>query len=105
MSTLETEFKAFLEDTLALSLDEFLSGLELPDNVAKRLGNMTREDVGRMLGSLTPAGRAGLVAFSQQVLRCARTRRASSLGTERGTEAVRSGTGLWDWKGLISTES
>jgi hypothetical protein len=98
LSTLEAEFRAFLEDTLALSLDEFLSGLSLPDNVAERLGNMSREEIDEMLGSLSPAARAGLLSFSRHVLDSAGVRLRKSTDDQWRTSE------LWDWEGVLSTK-
>ena len=68
MTPLEAEFKAFLEDTLTMSLDEFLSSLNVSDTMAERLGTMTREEVEDLLNSLTPKARAGLLSFARHAL-------------------------------------
>jgi hypothetical protein len=68
MSPFEAEFKAFLEDSLNLALDEFLAEFNLPEATAKRLGSLPHEDIDKLLRSLSPPARGALVVFCRRVL-------------------------------------
>lgn len=75
LSALEGEFKAFLEDTLALALDELLETISLPEHLAVRLGKMERPEVEVLLASLTPEAERGLVRFAELVATIGRVRK------------------------------